>query len=98
MTDDRTRLVELCTAVTAFEAETIVNALRAGGVEATVFNAAFQSMMGGVPIGEPVKVMVRACDEAEARAVLATSKEDSIDIDWNEVDVGEMPEDPEEQP
>ncbi len=79
------------TAPTEFAAETKAAVLRSSGIEATVIRNA-PSWTGHVsisPSAEGASVLVRREDLARARAVLEQTIEDSVDLDWDEVDVGE---------
>lgn len=87
MNDDPDILVNLTTASTDFEAQTIAQALEAHGVTAKVFANA-GSMLQGALVSE-IRVAVRRADVELARSVLRTIKAESVDIDWNEVDTGD---------
>jgi hypothetical protein len=86
--DDQDELATLLTAVTAFEAHTIVSVLKEAGVEAVAYDdgAATLGFVAGVA-GVPVQV--RAHELERAKAVLKANVADSVDIDWDEVELGE---------
>ena len=76
---------------TEFEAQTKAALLRDEGIDAMVQPVA-PSWTGGVsisPASRGASVWVRAADLDRARAVLETRIADSVDLDWDEVDVGE---------
>jgi hypothetical protein len=80
--------VTIAHARTEFEASMIVSILTDAGIEAHAFDRfrqalPFQSSFSGIP------VQVRAADETRAKEALAQRVEDSMDIDWDEVDLGE---------
>ncbi len=80
---------------TEFEAHTIATILRSGGIETTVSTDA-PSWTGQVPISPTARgsaVIVRRGDLQRAREVLRESEQDSVDLDWDEVDVGEREDD-----
>ncbi|QQS10027.1 MAG: hypothetical protein IPK69_05245 [Phycisphaerales bacterium] len=84
-------LVVLTTARTEFEAEALAEALRSRGIPAEVFGGTAASG-GGLQWytagSDPIKVMVRRGDVALAERVRVAIKADSVDLDWDEVDVG----------
>lgn len=80
---------------TEFEAHTIATILRADGIESTVITDA-PSWTGQVPISPGARgsaVIVRGSDLQRAQAILRESEQDSVDLDWDEVDVGEREDD-----
>jgi len=85
---DPDQLVVLTATRTEFEASTIAAALEDNGIQARVFTGA-ANMLLGPNIIDNVKVMVRASDRERAAAQLRAIKQDSVDIDWSEVDVGD---------
>lgn len=92
ITSDGDRLVTLKEAESEFAAGLIVATLKEAGIEAVAFGAIrlaypFDARGGQIP------VQVRARDEEAAREALAKRAEDSVDIDWDEVDVGEREDD-----
>ena len=80
---------------TEFEAQTIATILRDGGIESSVFTDA-PSWTGQVPISPTARgsaVIVRRTDLQRALAILRESEQASVDLDWDEVDVGEREDD-----
>ncbi|MEM9167645.1 MAG: DUF2007 domain-containing protein [Planctomycetota bacterium] len=74
-------------------AHAMASALRDAGIEAFVFDTAKTALQWEAPgIIAPYQVHVARADLEHARAVLEQNRDDSIDIDWSEVDVGQ-PED-----
>ena len=76
---------------TEFEAQTKAALLRDEGIDATVQPVA-PSWTGQVsisPASRGASVWVRSADLDRARAVLEARIADSVDIDWDEVDVGQ---------
>ena len=74
-----------------FEAHTIAAILRESGIDATVAPGA-PSWTGQIalsPGAQGSAVVVRSADLQRARTVLRESDRDSIDLDWDEVDVGD---------
>lgn len=85
---DPDALATLRTVGSEFEAHTLVAVLREEGIEAHVFAA----MHASLPLGQHhfgVPVQVRRADLERARAALEKNATDSVDLDWDEVDVGE---------
>ena len=85
------QLETLLVATSEFAANAIVVVLADAGIEAR----AFGSIQGGLgfPLGQHVSgwgtpVQVRSCDAAEARRILDQAKQDSLDIDWDAIDIG----------
>ncbi len=81
-------LVTLITVPSEFEANLLAIVLRDNGIEAFVFASSASGI--GVPfsggtIGIPLQV--RADDITKATQVLAANKRDSIDIDWDELEL-----------
>lgn len=90
MPHDADEPITLTTARTEFEANVIAQSLRAEGVEARVVSVVGAVLGPYVPgMEDPIKVLVRAADLDRARAVLAQTRSDSVDIAWDELDVGE---------
>ncbi|MBL0869805.1 MAG: DUF2007 domain-containing protein [Phycisphaerales bacterium] len=79
--------VELTRTNTEFEAAAIAEALRAQGIQARVLGGNLAGMRAEAPA--LASVIVRRMDLPRATEVLRAVKADSIDIDWNEVDVGD---------
>lgn len=86
-------LVELTTVANEAEAGMIIGVLADAGIEAWSYSAPGVGLgaFGSLSLA-PTVVAVRGGDVDEARAVLDRNREDSVDLDWSEVDVGE-PED-----
>lgn len=72
---------------TEFEAAAIAEALRAQGIQARVLGGNLAGMRAEAPA--LASVIVRRMDLPRATEILRAVKADSIDIDWNEVDVGD---------
>ena len=91
MTDDPDRLVIVATEPTEFAANIKVAVLADAGIEAQVFGS-LGTTLGATGHNGPrmmnVDVQVRAIDADASRQVLASNVADSVDIDWDEVDVG----------
>jgi hypothetical protein len=81
---------------TEFEARTIVVALEAEGVRSYIAGGDAAVVLGmgsaGAAWGQPFRVMVRRDESERARAALSRHLAESVDIDWDSVDVGEMEE------
>ena len=76
---------------TEFEAHTKASLLIAGGIETRVICEA-PSWTGQMAISNTAKgagVWVHRDDLEEARSILKQNAVDSVDLDWDEVDVGE---------
>lgn len=98
MTLDPDQLVTLTTAPTDFAARVAAAVLQDAGIEAFVFGSAGTAV--GLTVsaqpsigrdGEPiwgVPVQVRRQDLEQARATLLANRADSVDIDWDQVDLG----------
>lgn len=87
LTGEADRLVTVAEAHTEFEASLIVSILRDADIEAHAFGSfrqalPFRSHFSGIP------VQVRAADEDAAKQALEQRATDSVDIDWDTVDVG----------
>jgi hypothetical protein len=80
-------LVTLVVKPTEFEAKTLVAVLEEEGIKAVAFGAASAVMPLGIRI-TPVPVQVRRADLDRAKAALQMNIADSVDLDWDEVDVG----------
>ncbi len=87
-------LVELTTRPNELDAGLVCEVLRSGGVEATM-RAADGIALGvfGASSFNPISVLVRRDRLEEAAKLLSDRKQDSVDIDWEEVDVGEPADD-----
>lgn len=90
MNSDREKTIVLKTTNTAFEAETIVEALRDRGIRAHALdiatNQAWGMNMG--PVGG-VKIVVMESQFLEAKSALADMNVTSASIDWDSIDVGD---------
>ena len=92
MSTDPDRLVTVCTEPTEFAANVKIAVLADAGIEAKVFGSLGTTIGAGGALGPKVlhvDVQVRASDADAARTVLAANIADSVDIDWDEVDVGD---------
>ena len=79
------------TVPTEFEAHTIAAILKSDGIESIVTNSA-PSWTGQMPISPTAggsAVVVRRADLERAHRVLHESERDSVDLDWDQVDVGQ---------
>lgn len=89
----RDELVELATVHNEIEAGVIRAVLEAAGVESWQWAAPGIALGAfGASMGNPTVVVVRKSDLAAAREVMDRNRQDSVDIDWDEIDVGK-PED-----
>ena len=91
MNDEHDELAVVVRVPTEFEAHTIAAILHVGGIKATVAPGA-PSWTGQIaldPAAQGSAVIVRNADLRRARTVLDESDRDSIDLDWDEVDVGD---------
>ena len=84
-------LVTLTTAASEFEAQAIVAVLQEAGIEAFAFGAvqAWYPLAGQIA----VPVQVRQADVDRAEVALKQNVADSIDLDWNDVDLGQTEDD-----
>ena len=81
-------LVTLAAPPTEFEANLLAVVLRDHGIDAFVFAAPASGI--GVPFCSGtlgISLQVKSEDVEEARRVLASNKRDSIDIDWDELEL-----------
>lgn len=84
-------LVQAVLAESEFAAQTKAAVLHEEGIEAFVFPAE-RAWTGGLaiaPSGMGVPVWVKQSDLDRAKSALNQRIADSVDLDWNEVDVGE---------
>lgn len=82
--------VVLTSTRTEFEANVIAEALRAQGIESRVVSVVGAVLGAYVPgMQDAIQVLVRAEDAQRARDALAATRSDSVDIAWDELDVGE---------
>lgn len=88
---DADDLVELVSVPVEFQAEAIAASLRERGVPARAIGGALAGFRAEAPA--LVRVVVLRRDLPAARAALERARAESVDIDWEDVDVGE-PEDP----
>ncbi len=89
--DHATDPVPVATAATEFEAHTKATVLEAEGINCQVISNA-PSWTGQIPLsptGAGSVVMVAAADADRARDILKDRIADSVDLDWDEIDVGE---------
>ena len=64
--------------------------LRENGIEAFVFDTAAQTLQWDAPrIINPYLVHVQRADLERAQQMIRSNREESVDLDWDEVDVGE---------
>ncbi len=74
-------------------AHAMASALRDAGLQAFVFDTARTTLQWESPaVINPWQVHVRRADAERAAEILKGNREESVDIDWSEVDVGD-PED-----
>jgi hypothetical protein len=88
-------LAVVVTTESEFEAQTKAEAIRARGIEAAVTCNA-PSWTGQMPISPTARgasVLVHREDLERARSLLNQVISDSVDIDWDEVDVGQREDD-----
>jgi hypothetical protein len=85
---DETELVVVASAKTEFEAHAITAILEDAGIEASAFGLVRQALPLDTKFTH-VPVQVRAEDAERARQVLKQNVSDSVDLDWDEIDVGE---------
>lgn len=80
---------------TEFEAQTKAAVLRARGIEAAVTSNApsWTGQLAISPSERGASVLVHESELERARGILASTIEDSVDLDWDEVDVGEREDD-----
>ena len=89
---DPNELVPAAFAHDEFEAHTKATVLKSEGIDAFVFAAERMWLGIGLPQGvdaRGVPVMVRRQDAEQARVLLEKKIADSVDLDWEEVDLGE---------
>ena len=83
-------LVPVTDAASPAEAHIIASMLRESVVEAFVFDTASQALpWEGVQSIHPFSVHVQQADLELAQQLIQTNREESVDLDWSEVDVGE---------
>lgn len=82
--------VVVATALTEAEAGIIASALRDRGVEARVFDVVGSVLsIFGPALNQPIQIVVRRSEAERAVAILRDVRQESIDIDWSQVDTGE---------
>jgi type III secretory pathway lipoprotein EscJ len=87
-------LVTLVTKPTEFEAETLVAVLDEAGIKAVSYGTPnYIYPLTVTPLGVPVQV--RRVDLERAQAAIKQNVADSVDLDWDEVDVGQPQDDAE---
>ncbi len=86
--DDPDALQTVAQAESEFEAHTIATVLKEAGIDAYVFGQLSHTMPMG-KVFTQVPVQVKADDVERAQEALQQRQEDSVDLDWDEVDVGE---------
>ena len=91
---DTEKMVDLVTMANESEARYIASLLETEGIAASVGPAPTLAGSISVYIGAGAPHVVRVMEDkyAAGQAVINQAREDSIDIDWDEIDVGE-PED-----
>lgn len=82
--------VLLTTAANEFEAEAIVEELRAEGITARVFGTAARVLQWELGANDAIQVIIRRADLKRACEVLAAFQSPSVDIDWPDPE-GEAP-------
>ncbi len=88
-------LVPVTDAAGAAEAHIIASMLREAGVDAFVFDTATQTLpWQEVQFINPYSVHVQRSDLERAQQLIKSNREESVDLDWDEVDVGEVSDDP----
>jgi len=89
-TQEPEKLVELRTLANEFQAGVIASILEEAGVYATTSSGDGASLgIFGATGFRPTSVWVRAADVERAEDVLEQRREESVDLDWSEVDVGD---------
>ena len=84
-------LEQIAQTETEFEAQTKAAILRGEGIDCTVISNApsWTGQMPVSPTGRGAFVLVKRQDVDQARKLLEQRIDDSVDLDWDEVDVGE---------
>jgi len=85
--DEGDHLVTVRVCDSAFEAHALAAVLHDAEIEAWVFDTVTCVAMTGMTSGVPLQVRARDIDRA--KSTLEQRIADSVDIDWDEVDVGE---------
>ena len=93
MPEQPSDLVTVFTGANQMEADAIVALLTAEEIPAFSFSIADQ-IFGVTPIhGRGCEVRVARVDHDRARAAIHSTRQDSVDLDWDEVDLGEPADD-----
>ena len=87
---DPDQLVTLTSARTEFEGSLMRSVLEDAGIRARVFATSAAGLQWEGGYTDPIKVQVRRADLVKAAQVLKKNKQDSVDLDWADIDVGEM--------
>jgi hypothetical protein len=82
-------IVTLARVATPFEAHALVAILDDEEIESWVAEREISGPSIPAPARESVTINVRSSDLVRARAAIEGRKSDSIDIDWDSIDVGE---------
>lgn len=90
-------LVDLLAVSSDFEGEVVVSALEHAGIPARVFSAVGRTLGPMAGQAMPIRVQVRRQDLDRAREALRSTREESVDLDWDEIDVGEREADADER-
>lgn len=85
---DPQELVTLVTRPTEFEANLLVAILRDAGIQAFAFSALNSTLPMSGPFTS-VPVQVKRVDFERAHRALAQNVADSVDLDWDQIDVGQ---------
>ncbi|MCA9289289.1 MAG: hypothetical protein KDA05_11925 [Phycisphaerales bacterium] len=92
MPGDPDDLVVLTSAASELQAGLWISVLESHGIRGVSPGSAATTLRWEVGSTDPYRLFVRRADVDRAREVLDNQRSDSIDIDWNEVDVGESAE------
>ncbi len=91
MKNDPNEPVVVATAWTEAEAGIIASSLRERGIEARVFDAVGSVLSAfGPALNQPIQVVVRRSEAEHALATLRAIRQESIDIDWSQIDTGDQ--------
>lgn len=85
---ESTKAVPVASCTTELEASMIATGLNERGIEARVVGGATAGFRAEAP--GMVKVLVHADDLAEAQCVIKEIRDEAKEIDWSEVDLGEL--------
>ena len=89
---DHGELQTVVTAKSEFEAHAVIAVLKEAGIEAHAFGYVKQALPLDMKFTS-VPVQVRATDLRRAKMELKQNISDSVDLDWDEIDVGEREDD-----